>query len=147
MAGVEFLRFMLKDLRPMLGAAGIEAKAKKMQTTTERRKTLSREVHRRETLRQVSIRRRKQNVSLKIVEKMIQLTLTTVFRNTSVSSTYPCLSKAGWQVRHTFECQSVGKSVTKEVATITKEVVNITKEINTNLQGEGKKIKYFEVCV
>ena len=68
MAGVEFLRFMLKDLRPMLGAARIEAKAKKMQTATERRKTLSREVDRRETLRQVSLRR-KQNVSLKNVEK------------------------------------------------------------------------------
>ena len=29
MAGVELLRFMLKDLRPMLGAARIEEKAKK----------------------------------------------------------------------------------------------------------------------
>ena len=74
MAGVELLRFMLKDLRAMLGEAGTEAKAKKMHAATERRTTLSREVDRRENLRQVSIRR-KQNVSFKNVEKSIQLTL------------------------------------------------------------------------
>ena len=56
MAGVEFLWFMFKDLRPMLGAARIEAKAKKMQAAKERRTALSREFNRRENLRQVSIR-------------------------------------------------------------------------------------------
>ena len=59
MAGVEFLRFMLKDLRAMLGEAGTEAKAKKMQAATERRTTLSREVDRRENLRQVSMYKKK----------------------------------------------------------------------------------------
>ena len=68
MAGVELLRFMLKDLRAMLGEAGIEAKAENVQAATERRTTLSREVDRGENLRQVSTRQ-KQNVSLKNVEK------------------------------------------------------------------------------
>ena len=56
-----------------------------------------------------------------------------LFLDTQVSpapTQYPCQS-VGWQVDHTFECRSVGKSVNKEVATITKEVATVTKEVDT----------------
>ena len=64
MAGVELLRSMFKDLRSMFGAAGVDAKGKNVQAATERRKTLSRDIDRRENLRQVSFSR-KQNIFIK----------------------------------------------------------------------------------